>query len=163
MRTLAIAALAWLAGCAALPPDTGDAAAISEIVGETVAASRAPVPEQRSLLATAQRKFAHSPSDSNRVRLGALYASLPEPLRDDVRAKALLDPLAASGSRAALAQLAALLADQVSARQRVVSDRARAQRASELREEALRQQIEALTAIERGILDREERLRAKER
>lgn len=163
MRALALAALAWLAGCAILPRDTGEATAVSEIVGETVGAVRAPAPEQRTLLAAAQRRFADSPSDSNRVRLAALYASLPEPLRDDTRARGLLDPLAASGSRSAMAQLAALLADQVSARQRLASDRARAQRAAELREDALRQQIEALTAIERGILDREERLRARER
>jgi hypothetical protein len=80
----------------------------------------------------------------------------------------MVDPAGSSTSR-----FAAFLATQLAERQRVARevDRLTKERAAvererqaadkerDKREEALRQQLEALRAIERGILDREERLR----
>jgi len=65
---------------------------------------------------------------------------------------ALLAPLAARSPESPRARLAALLAAQVGERQRVA-------RAGVRREGVLRNQIEALKSIERGVLEREERLR----
>jgi hypothetical protein len=67
-------------------------------------------------------------------------------------------------------RLAAFLSAQIVERQRLTRELERAARERERvdkdrdkREEALRQQLEALRAIERGILEREERLRRKQR
>ncbi len=76
-------------------------------------------------------------------------------------------------SGSATGRFAAFLSTQVAERQRIAreierlnkeraaSERERqaADKERDKREEALRQQLEALRAIERGILDREERLR----
>lgn len=58
--------------------------------------------------------------------------------------------------RADVEQLRALLAAETAERQRVT-------RAAARREEALRMQLNALKAIERGILEREERVRSETR
>jgi hypothetical protein len=70
-------------------------------------------------------------------------------------------------------RFSALLAAQVAERQRLARELDRAVRAErervradaerDKREEALREQLEALRSIERGILEREERLRRKPR
>src|SRR5207237_1332542 len=101
---------------------------------------------------------------------GHFRATLPPPLRDDARAAELLEPLAESNS-GSLGRFAGLLAAQIGERQRLAREveKAARERANvererqerDKREEALRAQLEALRAIERGILDREERLRRK--
>ena len=53
-------------------------------------------------------------------------------------------------------RLSALLAAETAERQRVA-------RAATRREEALRRQLEAMKAIERGILEREDRVRSESR
>ena len=92
--------------------------------------------------------------------------------RPPSRSQQLLEPMA-DPSGSATGRFAAFLATQVAERQRiareierlnkerVASERERqaADKERDKREEALRQQLEALRAIERGILDREERLR----
>jgi hypothetical protein len=47
--------------------------------------------------------------------------------------------------------------------ERAAAERASADKERDKREEALKQQLEALRSIERGILEREERLRRKQR
>lgn len=169
-----VPAVLLLAGCAAFQPGAEEVLAVDGILSEVVSAVRAPAAEQKAALARAQKAFIADPSPLPRVRLAALLAALPAPLRDDARAAELLEPLA-DASSPGTGRLAAFLGMQITERQRLVreADRAAKERASldrerqandkerDKREEALRQQLEALRAIERGILDREERLRPK--
>jgi hypothetical protein len=179
--------VALLAGCALLQPDAGEALQVRDIVGGAVSAVRATPEEQRRRLAHAQQMYAAVPDDTNRVRLAALLATLPSPMRDEARAASLLEPLAARRPDAPLAQLAGMLAAGVAERQRLARElraaESRAQAAesrveaaesrvsaAERREEAaaeragtLQRQVDALKAIERGILEREERRRNQQR
>ena len=181
MRRLAFACVlvGSLAGCAGwLPGGEEDAAA-----AEALQAARAPAGEQKAALARAQQAFLRVPSVGNRLRLATLLASLPAPLRDDARAAELLEPIADAGAPGA-GRFAALLSLQISERQRILremdrlakereraererstadKDRLEREREREKREDALRQQLEALRAIERGILEREDRLRKRQR
>jgi len=164
-----------LAGCAELqlpavlqpPPDPVDLA-----IREAAQAARAGAAEQKAALAGAQQAFVNDSGTLNRLRLATLLASLPPPLRDDARAGELLEPMVDAAGPAA-SRFAAFLATQLAERQRLARElerltkeratlereRQAADKERDKREEALRQQLEALRAIERGILDREERLR----
>lgn len=181
MRRLALVLL--LAGCASLQPIVNP---VDAIVGDSLAASRLPADEQSAVLSRAQEAGLASPVD--RLRLATLLATLPAPLRDDARALELLEPLADSAT-SGIGRFAALLAAQVTERQRAVrelervtreADRAARERAAadkervaadkeraaadkerDKREEALKQQLESLRAIERGILEREEKMRGR--
>ena len=181
MRHLALALL--LAGCARLQPIVNP---VDAIVGEALAAARLPAAEQSEVLSRAQEAGLASPVD--RLRLATLLATLPAPLRDDARALELLEPLA-DNATSGIGRFAALLAAQVTERQRAVRDlervtreraaadkeraaadkeraaadkeRAVADKERDKREEALKQQLESLRAIERGILEREEKMRRR--
>ena len=176
-RVAAIALFALLGGCALLPP-SGDG-----VIGEALSAARAPAAEQKAALSRAQELFVRSQDPIDRLRLGTLLVVLPPPLRDDARAMELLQPIA-DASSPGVGRLAALVSSQVAEHQRLVREAERAARDSERqakerervdrerervdkerdkREEALRQQLEALRSIERGILEREDRLRRKQR
>ena len=177
-RALALAAVAvLLAGCAGVLPGLEDPADLAS--GEALNVSRAPAGEQKAALARAQQRFLADASTENRLRLATLLASLPAPLRDDARAAELLEPIADAGSPGT-GRFAAFLAVQIGERQRLqreverlAKERDRLERAErervaadkerDKREEALRQQLEALRAIERGILEREDRLRRRQR
>jgi hypothetical protein len=168
--------LVTLAGCAAFQPGAEQSVAVDTMVGEALSAGRAPAAEQKAALSRAERRFLQNPSPLNRLRLATLLAALPVPLRDDARAAELLEPVA-DGASPGLGRFAALLLAQVAERQRLVRenermardrDRAekehsRSDKERDQREEALRQQLEALRSIERGILEREERLRRRQR
>ena len=157
-----------LSGCAALQPDPVDA-----IVAEAVVAARAPFAEQQATLGRAQQAFG-SGTRTDRLRLATLLATLPPPLRDDARAIELLEPLSDAGSPG-VGRFAALLSAQVMERRRVMHEidrfraeaerngreRALADKERDKREEALKQQLDALRAIERGILEREEKMRRR--
>jgi hypothetical protein len=163
-----VSLLLALSGCAALQPDPVDA-----IVAEAVVAARAPFAEQQATLGRAQQAFG-SGARADRLRLATLLATLPPPLRDDARAIELLEPLSDAGSPG-VGRFAALLSAQVMERRRVLHEierlRADAERAGreraladkerDKREAELKQQIEAMRAIERGILEREEKLRRR--
>ena len=169
MRAL-IAATLLLAGCALLEPQGSDA--VDRVVADALATARAPAAEQKAALGAAQAAFERETSATNRLRLATLLAVLPLPLRDDARASELLDPLA-DASSAGYGRFAALLAGQLAERQRIARELERVARESERdkrergqldkerdkREEALRQQLEAMQSIERGILERQEKLR----
>jgi hypothetical protein len=161
MRSV-IAATLLLAGCALLEPQAPDIVAVDGIVAEALKAARAPAPEQKAALAAAQAAFEKTPNAPNRLRFATMLAVLPPPLRDDTRAAELLESLA-SASSPGYGRFAALLAGQISERQRLARERERADKERDKREEALRQQIEAMQAIERGILEREEKLRRRQR
>jgi hypothetical protein len=173
---LALVVILALGACADLPLQLDP---VDSVIREAVQASRAAAAEQKAVLAAAQEAVVSESSTANRLRLATLLVSLPPPLRDDARATELLEPIAnpnGSGS----GRLAAFLLIQVAERQRVARELDRVarelerlgkERATERaglekdrqerdkREEALKQQLEALRAIERGILDREDRLR----
>jgi hypothetical protein len=172
MRVLAaLVCLALAGGCATLQPGAVDA-----VVGEALSAARAPVAAQKALLAKAQEAFAANTGELNRLRLATLLVVLPVPLRDDARAAELLEPLVNAGEPGS-GRFAALLAGQIAERQRLTreverlarersvaeKDHVAADKERDKREEALRQQLEALRAIERGILEREEKLRRRQR
>ena len=172
-----------LAGCASVQPIVNP---VDAVISETLAASRLPAAEQSAALSRAQEAGVASPVE--RLRLATLLATLPAPLRDDARALELLEPLA-NDATSGIGRFAALLAAQVTERQRVVrelervtreADRAARERAAadkeraaadkergaadkerDKREEALKQQLESLRAIERGILEREEKMRRR--
>jgi hypothetical protein len=187
MRLAAGLIILLLAGCAVLRPGAGESVQVSDIVGAAVVAARAAPEEQRRQLNHAGQMYAALPDDANRARLAVLLATLPAPLRDDARAAALLEPLAARRPDTPLVQFAGLLAAGAAERQRLARDLraaekreeaaeerasrlARDLRAAEKREEAaeerastLRQQVDALKSIERGILEREERRRKTNR
>lgn len=174
MKLVLVLVIALLAGCAALQPGAGEVLAVDGILSEAVSVARAPAVEQKAVLARAQKAFIADPSPLRRVRLASLLATLPAPLRDDARAAELLEGVA-DASSPGTGRLAAFLSTQIAERQRLVreADRIAKERAAlererqasdkerDKREEALRQQLDALRAIERGILDREERLRRK--
>ena len=175
VRLALLVALAAITACASLDPRQPPFSEVDSIVGDAVQAARAPQAEQRATLGRAQQAFIADASPLNRLRLAALLAMLPDPLRDDARAAELLRPLADAGVPGA-ARLAALLSAQISERQRLVRelDRAAREREAEraernkrveaLRQEAdtLREQVEALKAIEKGIREREEKLRRRQ-
>jgi hypothetical protein len=181
MRLASLLVFALLAGCAALYPQAEQSIAVDAVVGEALSAARAPAAEQKAALARAQQTFTQSQTPVNRLRLGALLAVLPAPLRDDARAAELLEPIA-DAAAPGVGRFAAFLSVQVAERQRlarelermsreserIAKDRERADRERERidkerekREEALRQQLDALRSIERGILEREDRLRRR--
>ena len=172
MRVFALAFLALLAGCETLQPGPGP---VDAILAEAVSAARAPFAEQQAALARAQQGLAGGrPAD--RLRLATLLATLPPPLRDDARAAELLETVADAGAPG-VGRFAALLLTQVHERRRATHEverlraeleregreRSLSDKERDKREEALKQQLEALRAIERGILEREEKLRRKPR
>jgi hypothetical protein len=181
---LAAACALLAAGCVAFGPDAREAAETDAIVAGIVEAVRLPADARRDELARAQAGFERLADDASRLRLAALLATLPAPERDDARAAELLAPLAARRPETPYTRIAALLADQIAERQRLaaerqrlgaerqrlmaerqrlVSEHQRMARNGAQREAALKDQIEALKAIERGVLEREERLRLQAR
>jgi len=188
MRFLSILLLT-LGGCAALQPLVNP---VDPIVAEAVAAARAPAAEQAAALARAEKEATRpgGAAPADRLRLATLLATLPPPLRDDARAAELLAPLA-DASSPGTGRFAALLAAQIGERQRAArelerisreaeraarereridkereridKERERVDKERDKREEALKQQLEALRAIERGILEREEKMRRRQK
>lgn len=177
MRALLALLVFLLAGCAALAPGADERAEVSGIVARAVVAARAPAAEQQRALRQAHEAYRSDRSVVNRLQLATLLVALPAPLRDDGAAYALLRPVAGEHRESPLQDFAALLAGQVSERLRLAreSEQAareheRSMRAAELREQTLREQqqtlreqLDALKSIERGIVEREEKLRRKRR
>src|SRR5881296_3112080 len=155
MKAFVIAIAIALTGCALLQPGAEQLGTVDAIIADAMTAARAPSAEQKAALSRAQDAFTRDPTAVSRLRLATLLAVLPAPLRDDARAAELFEPVA-DAAAPGLGRFAAFFSALVAERQRVDKDR-------DKREEALRQQLEALRAIERGILEREERLRRKQR
>jgi exonuclease VII large subunit len=181
MKRLVVAGSMALAACTAIQPLVSPFHPVDAVVSDAVAAARAPAAEQAAALARAQQAGIATPTD--RLRLAVLLATLPAPLRNDARAVELLEPLA-DPAVAGVGRFAALLSAQITERQRLARELERQSRETERitreaeraarehdrsdkerdkREEALKQQLEALRAIERGILEREEKLRKKQK
>lgn len=174
-RALAALVLAC-AGCAVLDPQAGSRADADAALGDALYAVRAPQSEQRTVLAKARAAFTGNPGAVNRLRLATLLALLPPPLRDEARAAELLAPIADAGAPG-VGRFAAFLSGALAEQQRLIREAERLARESERatreqerldrerdkREETLRQQVEALRAIERNIQEREEKLRRGQR
>jgi|SRR5580765_1197987 hypothetical protein len=173
-RCLISAALFALAGCASLDPRSFGVVAADGIVAEALQLRRAGTAEQKAALARADEAMRREATPANRLRLASLLVLLPDPMRDPQRAAELVEPVAddpAYGRFAALiavqAQEQARLARELTRgardleRERGERERERIER--DKREEALRQQVEALRGIERGILEREEKLRRRDK
>jgi hypothetical protein len=172
MRRFAAAFSLALAACAVLDPRVARLADLDAVVAESLNAARAPAAEQQAALARAQQAFMVDTRPLNRLRLAMLLALLAAPLRDETRAAELLEPIA-DASAAGVGRFSALLAAQLAERQRlareverlardgerIARERERVDKERDRREEALRQQVEALRGIERGIQEREEKLR----
>jgi hypothetical protein len=169
MKAFVAAITIALSGCALLQPGAEQLSMVDAIIADAMSAARAPAAEQKAALSRAQDAFTREPSAVNRLRLATLLAALAAPLRDDARAAELLEPMA-DATAPGFGRFAALLSAQIAERQRLsreleraARERERADKDRDKREEALRQQLEALRAIERGILEREERLRRRQR
>ncbi|HET7669654.1 MAG TPA: hypothetical protein VFK84_04580 [Burkholderiales bacterium] len=165
MRLTGFALSLMLGGCALVPQP---APPLDAVIGEALQAARAPAPEQKAALSRAEQAVVTAATPVNRLRLATLLATLPDPLRDDARAAELLESIADAGEPG-IGRFAALLSSQVAERrrqareaERVARERAAGDKERDKREEALRQQLDALRAIERGILEREERLRRRQ-
>ena len=151
-----------LAACAALEMPGSPFQAIDALMREALDSARSSPPQQKAALQRAEQAFGKDPSALNRLRLALLLATLGAPLHDDARAAELLEPIADPNVQG-IGRFAAVLAAQVSERVRIARERERSDRERDKREEALRQQLDALRAIERGIQEREEKLRRPEK
>jgi hypothetical protein len=100
--------------------------------------------EQRREYVAAGQMFSRDPSQYNRIRVALLAAMPGTSFQDDVRATSLLEPYAKAGpTYDKLRQFGAILHAQVA---ESVNARGRA--------EQLREQLDALRAIERTIIER---------
>ncbi|SRR6266404_5533904 len=161
-RRLVAAVLVAVAACAVLEPPSSPFQAVDPLVREALGSARSSPQQQKASLQRAEQAFGQDSSALNRLRLALLLATLAPPLRDDARAAELLEPIADPGAPG-VGRFAALLAGQIGERARMARERERSDREHDKREEALRQQLEALRAIERGIQEREEKLRRPEK
>ena len=157
-RSLVVATLVGLAACAALELPGAPFQPVDALVRDALDSARASPPQQKAAMQRAEQAFAREGSAVNRLRLAVLLATLAPPIRDDARAAELLEPIA-DPNAPGVGRFAALLAGQVGERARMARERERSDRERDKREDALRQQLDALRAIERGIQDREEKLR----
>ncbi|HLS85352.1 MAG TPA: hypothetical protein VK043_03565 [Burkholderiales bacterium] len=104
-----------------------------------------PPEQQREELLAAQVEFAERPADYARLRLALLLSLSGTPLHDQARALVVLEPLTAGSPQGPLPQFGALLHGQLRERMR---DRRRTVQ--------LKEQLEALRAIERSLIERKE-------
>lgn len=160
---LAIGCLVLLAGCATFKPGFEDSQAVREIVETTVETLRATPEAQRVRLAAAMDTLSSQPDDASRLRVAVLLATLPEPLRDEKRAAALMHELSDRRPDTPLTQFATLFRARMTERTASVEPREpdERQRSWEKREQALREQSEALRSSERLVAEREEALKRR--
>ena len=118
---------------------------LSELVLDGQRVSRLDAAEQKRELTAAQKVYAGDKRDVHtRLRLGMLHSLPGTAIQDDAKALALLEPYAEAGDDASLLrQFGALLYANV-------ADRAKAHK----RAGQLKDQLEALRAVERSIIER---------
>ncbi len=159
---LAIACLVLLAGCAALQPGYQDSQVVRDIVETAVETLRATPEAQRNRLADALETLASRKDDASRLRVAVLLATLPAPLRDEARADAILQELSEGREETPLTQFALLLRNRT---QRIseaaAQDAQERMLAAARREQALREQAEALRTSERALAEREDSLKRR--
>ena len=159
---LAIILVGLLAtGCAALKPGAEDAGVVTEIVAMAVDTLRSTADVQRERLSSTLDTLASRPDDASRLRAGVLLATLPPPLRDEARAAALLQPIAARQPETPLAQFAGLFQARIAERERATEQLQEQLRSAEKQAEALRGEVETLRTHERALAEREEALKRR--
>lgn len=157
VRLAGLLLAALLAGCAALPEWLrSDERQAAELLDHANRVAAMDPPAQRRERDAAQAAQARDRSAAARVRLGLLYALPGAAIQDDARALALLEGGAERPASGAIGQVARFVAAQVRERQRQVGD-------EQKKTELVKQQLEALKAIERSILERSERRRTEAR
>jgi len=146
-----------LAGCAAFPAAPGAASAreshesrqVVELIGYTQKVAALQAEEQQRELNASNQIFTKDRGAYGRVRLALLLALPGTAFNDDTRAAGLLESLAGAGASESppgpMQQFAGLLHAQI-------SERLREQR----RTVQLKEQLEALKAVERNIIEREQ-------
>lgn len=159
---LAIILVGLLAtGCAVLKPGAEDAGVVTEIVAMAVDTLRSTADVQRERLSSTLDTLTSRPDDAARLRAGVLLATLPPPLRDDARAAALLQPIAARQPETPLAQFAGLFQARLAERERATEQLQERLRSAEKQAETLRGEVETLRTNERGLAEKEEALRRR--
>lgn len=148
-------------GCAALKPGAEDAGVVSEIVAMAIDTLRSTADVQRERLSSTLDVLVSRPDDAARLRAGVLLATLPPPLRDDARAAALLQPIAARQPETPLVQFAGLFQARLAERERATEQLQERLRAAEKQAETLRGEVETLRTNERALAEREETLRRR--
>ena len=161
---LLLTSLLALVGCAHFPGGLGEAARREEArrveAGEVVAllgyaqrVGASPAEQQRREFEAVGKAYAEDRGWPNRLRLALLLSMPSAPFEDTARALVVLEPVAESGDLSPYEQFAALLHAQVAAR---VGEH---RRANQMREqmELYRTQLEGLKAVERSIIQREQR------
>ncbi len=125
-------------------PVPDDVTQLSDLVGYYSRVAAMSPENQRREYAGASRTFSRDPTPYNRIRV-AMLASMPgTPYQDDVRAMSLLEPYSRAGpSYDRLRQFGAILHGQLAER---IHSRGRA--------EQLKEQLDALRAVERTIIER---------
>lgn len=162
MRLATVLVLGLLAtGCAALKPGAEDAGVVSEIVAMAVDTLRSTADVQRERLSSTLDTLTSRPDDAARLRAGVLLATLPPPLRDDARAAALLEPVAARQPETPLARFAGLFQARLAERERATEQLQERLRSAEKQAETLRGEVETLRANERALAEREDALRRR--
>lgn len=156
LRAGALAA-ALLAGCAS-PPEWlgGDERQAAALLAYANRVASLDAGAQRRERDWAQAAHTREKSAAARVRLGLLYALPASAMQDDARALALLEGTADGAPGPAVGEVARFAAAQVRERQRQVAD-------EQKRTEMVKQQLEALKAIERSLLERAARRRPEAR
>jgi hypothetical protein len=162
MRLATVLVVGLLAtGCAALKPGAEDAGVVSEIVAMAVDTLRSTADVQRERLSSTLDTLTSRADDAARLRAGVLLATLPPPLRDDARAAALLQPIAARQPETPLAQFAGLFQARLAERERATEQLQERLRSAEKQAETLRGEMQTLRANERALAEREEALRRR--
>jgi hypothetical protein len=129
-----------------------DARALADVLSRYRQWHQKPVDEQRQEVVAAGDVLARDRGDAERVVLALMLSTPGTPFRDDTRALALL--AVADPGNAPLLQFAQVLQQQIGDRMRQVKD-------EQKRGDELAQKLEALRAIERSIVEREQRARVK--
>ena len=148
-------------GCAALKPGAEDAGVVTEIVAMAVDTLRSTADVQRERLSSTLDTLTSRSDDAARLRAGVLLATLPPPLRDDARAAALLQPIAARQPETPLAQFAGLFQLRLAERERATEQLQERLRSAEKQAETLRSEVETLRTNERALAEREEALKRR--
>jgi hypothetical protein len=160
MRTLIVAGAlgaALLSGCAAVSDWlAGDERQAAELLAHANRVAALDPAAQRRERDAAQASRTRDKSAVARVRLGLLHALPASAIQDDARALALLEGKDDGVPGPAVAEVARFAAAQVRERQRQVAD-------EQKRTDMVEQQLEALKAIERSILERAARRRPEVR
>lgn len=123
-------------------PEAEEARQLSELLGYYQRIAQLGPEDQKRELATATQSFNRERSNANRVRLALLYAMPGTSFQDEPRAAQLLEPIAAAGG-GAVRQFASLLHGQVTERMK-----------TQKRADQLKEQVDALRAIEKQLIDR---------